>query len=463
MPVFITSAQFDHHKLDTVSVKSTWSTLDSPIMTPSSPCDDIASVAQPILTSEIISNLMNRIEDVSRREGILSEREKSLGFHVKALTKREEALDKREQELDFEKLPAVDKLKVAVEQLKASDEPVVSNLFRDYYKKVSARTAELEAKLEEQVKVNAILLLQAEEQRARENNVEGATTAKLATIPAPSPIVSSSSGEKPNDASKQCERQDEQIEKEEDEVVEAISDNPVSTGAGPDDRKPKELINPPPTSTFDFSSASRNPDLYYSPHTARNGLLSQPLFSTSTQPKRSALITVNLSPVSTGKSSQIAPPSSSITSDVSEDGLRMPVRQPKNVSAFSTKCSAKVKRERSWSKRFGKVSASSSAYAKVPPPPARKWPAPIEAPETDAEVFEEGLVARDTTLSPVDGFDSGGEYGPGHWEFGRRPQKKQNRFEHNFEEQPQPYDHAHGWETPNKRVERKHSGTTDWW
>ena len=89
----------------------------------------------------MLTTLLNRTEDVSRREGVLSEREKLLKYTVAAITKRENDLDKREQELRFQKLPPLAKLQMALEQLKITDLTKATQLYSAWQLKLIEKLA----------------------------------------------------------------------------------------------------------------------------------------------------------------------------------------------------------------------------------------------------------------------------------------------------------------------------------
>ena len=114
---------------DIISLSST--SLGSPITTPFSlsACASDSTQPNPHPTAEMLTTLLTRTDDVSRREGVLSEREKLLKYQVAAIMKRENDLDKREQELRFQKLPPLAKLQMALEQLKITDLTKATQLY----------------------------------------------------------------------------------------------------------------------------------------------------------------------------------------------------------------------------------------------------------------------------------------------------------------------------------------------
>ena len=109
------------HRLEEEVVSLSSASPASPIMTPSTSSDRPADSAQHSLSAEMLTTLLDRTADACRREGRLSEREIFLKHQVSAITKREDDLDKRERELRFQKLPPLDKLQLALEQLESTN------------------------------------------------------------------------------------------------------------------------------------------------------------------------------------------------------------------------------------------------------------------------------------------------------------------------------------------------------
>lgn len=65
------------------------------MMTPSDSSSDSASLPQPAFTADMLTTLLDRTEDVSRREGVVHERENSLKDQLGVIKKRNDSLDER--------------------------------------------------------------------------------------------------------------------------------------------------------------------------------------------------------------------------------------------------------------------------------------------------------------------------------------------------------------------------------
>ena len=104
---------------DIISLPST--SPGSPMMAPTTSSVDSPHTNHSKLATDLLSILLQRTDDVSRREAIVAEREKALESNNTAQSKREADLDKREQQLGFKKMTATDKFRTALEELQISD------------------------------------------------------------------------------------------------------------------------------------------------------------------------------------------------------------------------------------------------------------------------------------------------------------------------------------------------------